>query len=159
MAGLGMENGNIPDSSITASSVYSSYRADQGRLYNQGTYGSWLAGANNYHQWFQVEFGNWTKITRVCTQGRRNAGHWVTKYKLAYGYDSVFYKEYKEEGENAKVRVYCIELKFRRENLVTRGNKFSVFLVPICSPYNLYFLITFADCVTNHRKSCHGRCE
>ena len=114
MAGLGMENDQIPDSAITASSVYGSYRPDQGRLYNQGGSrgsGSWLAGANNYDQWFQVELGDWTKVTRVCTQGRLNGGNWITKYKLAYGYDGVFYKDYKEEGENAKVRVCCVELK------------------------------------------------
>ena len=109
MAGLGMGNEQIPDSAITASSVHSSYRPDQGRLYNQG--GSWIADANNYDQWFQVELGDWTKVTRVCIQGRLNGGHWVTKYKLEYGYDGLFYKEYKEEGENAKVHFYCIELK------------------------------------------------
>jgi len=120
MAGLGMENDKIPDSAITASSVYGSYRADQGRLYNQGGSrgsGSWLAGTNNYNQWFQVALGDWTKVTRVCTQGRLNGGNWVTKYKLAYGYDGVFYKEYKEEGEDAKVRVYCIELTVSERKL------------------------------------------
>ena len=109
MFGLGMENDQIPDSAITASSVHSSYRPDQGRLYNQGGSGgsgSWLAAKNNYDQWFQVELGNWTKVTRVCIQGGLNVGNWVTKYKLDYGYDGVFYKEYKEEGEKAKVRFY-----------------------------------------------------
>ena len=109
MAGLGMENDQIPDSAITATSAHGSYRPDQGRLYNQG--GSWLADTNNFGQWFQVELGDWTKVTRVCTQGRPNGGQWVTEYKLAYSYDGVFYKEYKEEGEKVKVRVYCMELK------------------------------------------------
>lgn len=129
MAGLRMENDNIPDSAITA--VYSSYRADQGRLYNQGGSrgsGSWLAGTNNYDQWFQVALGDWTKVTRVCTQGRLNGGNWVTKYKLQYGYDRVFYKEYKEEGETAKVRFYCIVLKVS-ERKHRHKNKLSMFLM------------------------------
>lgn len=119
MAGLGMENGQIPDSSITASSMYSnSYRPDQGRLYQQaesGGSGSWLAGTNNNNQWFQVNFGGWTEVTRVCTQGRLNGANWVTKYKLAYSYDGVFYKEYREDGDKGKVHVYCSELKFEKE--------------------------------------------
>ena len=133
MAGLGMENDQIPDSAITASSMYSSYRPDQGRLYNQGGSrgsGSWLAAANNHDQWFQVKLGNWTKVTRVCTQGRLNGGNWVTKYKLDYGYDGLFYKEYKER-EKAKVCFYCIELTVsERGELRTKGkNKLSLLLV------------------------------
>jgi len=121
-----MEDDKIPDSAITASSEYGSYRADQGRLHNQGGSrgsGSWLAGTNNNNQWFQVGLGDWTKVTRVCTQGRLNGGNWVTKYKLAYSYDGVFYKEYKEEGDDAKVRVYYIQLKVSISYLGRLGPK------------------------------------
>ena len=104
-----MENNNIPDSSITASSMSNNgYRPGQGRLYQQavsGGYGSWLAGTSNAQQWFQVNFGSWTEVTRVCTQGRLNAAHWVTKYKLAYSYDGVFYRDYKEDGDKGKVMI------------------------------------------------------
>ena len=107
MIGLGLENGNIPDSAITASSIANSYyRADQGRLqaqYESGGYGSWLAGTSNNQQWFQVDFGSWTKVARVATQGRLNAAQWVTRFTLAYSYDGVFYKDYVEEGVYAKV--------------------------------------------------------
>ena len=98
-----MENYQIPDSAITASSMVNKYyRPGQGRLDQQavsGGYGSWLAAKSNNQQWFQVYFGGWTMVTRVCTQGRLNAAHWVTKYKLAYSYDGVFYKDYKEDGD------------------------------------------------------------
>ena len=108
MAGLGLENRNIPDSAITASSFANSYyRPDQGRLqhqYESGGYGSWVPAASNDQQWFQVNFGDWRKVTRVAIQGRLNAGHWVTKFKLAYSYDGVFYKDYNEDGENPKVQ-------------------------------------------------------
>ena len=107
MAGLGLENENIPDSSIKASTIANSYyRADQGRLqaqYESGGYGSWVPAVQNRQQWFQVDFGGWRKVTRVATQGRLNAGHWVTKYSLAYGYDGVFFKDYKEDGDHTKV--------------------------------------------------------
>ena len=43
-------------------------------------------------------------MTRVAIQGRLNAAQWVTKFKLAYGYDGVFFKDYKEDGDTAKVK-------------------------------------------------------
>ena len=101
MAGLGLENGNIPDSAIMASSMHSNtYRPNLGRLHK---YYGWLAGTSNNQQWFQVDFGSWTKVARVSTQGRQNGANWLTKYKLAYSYDGVFFKDYKEDHGNAKV--------------------------------------------------------
>ncbi|KAL9955598.1 hypothetical protein ACROYT_G036941 [Oculina patagonica] len=101
MAGLGLENRNIPDSAITASSMVNVYyKPSQGRLHEQN-YG-WAPSASNNQQWFQVDFGGWTKVTRVAIQGRPNAAWWVKTFQLAYSYDGVFYTSYKEEGE-AKV--------------------------------------------------------
>jgi len=102
MASLGLENNEIPDSSITASSRHSAtYRASQGRLYQQG---SWIAEGNGARQWFQVDFVNWTKVTGVAIQGNSHGWYlWVTKFKLAYSYDEVFFSDYREEAENAKV--------------------------------------------------------
>lgn len=114
MAGLGMENGKIPDSAITASSMANSaYRADQGRLNakaESGGTGSWVPSAHNQQQWLQVNFGGWTKVTRVAIQGRLNAATWVTKFKLAYSYDGVFYQDYKEDGDHVKVLFYYNEI-------------------------------------------------
>lgn len=101
MAGLGLENRNIPDSSITASSMNSAtYSPTLGRLHH---YYGWIAGTSNQQQWFQVDLEGWTKVTRVSTQGRQNAAQWVTKYKLAYSYDGVFYEEYNEDSGQVKV--------------------------------------------------------
>ena len=110
-----MENGNIPDSAITASSFANSYyRADQGRLqaqYESGGYGSWVAATSNNQQWFQVNFGSMTKVARVAIQGCLNAAQWVTKFTLAYSYDGVFFKDYVKKGVSAKVLVIG-ELQF-----------------------------------------------
>lgn len=100
MTGLGLENRKIPDSAITTSSDANGYyKGSNGRLQAQpgnGGYG-WLAAAQNNLQWFQVDFGSWTKVARLAIQGRQNAAHWVTKFKLAYSYDGVFFKEYRED--------------------------------------------------------------
>ena len=82
----------------------SNYIPGQGRLHEQK---GWVASAHNQQQWFQVDFGSWTKVTRVSIQGRQDAAQWLTKFKLVYSYDGVFYRDYKEDGDKAKVTVYC----------------------------------------------------
>lgn len=101
MASLGLENNEIPDSSITVSSRYSynNYRASQGRLYQQG---SWAARENGAEQWFQVDFVNWTRVTGVAIQGSTDS-YWVTKFKLFYSHDGVFFSDYRDDGDNTKV--------------------------------------------------------
>lgn len=100
---LGMQNGKIPDSVITASSEYSSAcKAMNGRLHflrRSGRVGSWLASRLDVYQYLQVNFGDWTKISRVATQGRNDADQWVKSFSLSYGYDSVFFRIYKEDNK------------------------------------------------------------
>ena len=101
MAGLGLESRKIPESAITASSIANAnYKASNGRLQAQpgnGGYG-WVPSSQNNQEWFQVDFGSWTKVVRIAMQGRQNAAQWLTKFKLAYSYDGVFFKEYREDG-------------------------------------------------------------
>ena len=104
-----MQNGKIPDSSISASTEYSSsLKAFNGRLHflpQAGRSGAWAARKNDVYQYLQVNFGDWRKVTRVVTQGRSNYNQWVKSYSLSYGYDNVFFKDYKEDGFK-KVK-YC----------------------------------------------------
>ena len=104
MAGLGLENNEIPDSFITASRDKS--RASQGRLYNQEGWATW-SYIHSQEEWFQVEFVNWTKVTGVAIQGHPYWHWWVTKFKLSYSHDGVFFSDYKEDGDNAKVLSEC----------------------------------------------------
>ncbi|XP_068680517.1 uncharacterized protein, partial [Montipora foliosa] len=101
MAGLGLESGKVPDSAITASSIANAnYKASNGRLQAQpgnGGYG-WIPSSQNNQEWFQVDFGSWTKVARIAIQGRQNAAQWLTKFKLTYSYDGLFFKEYIEDG-------------------------------------------------------------
>ena len=110
MEALGMKSGDIPDSAITASSSANavSYAPSVGRLHflsaGSGRYGSWAAGANNAQQWFQVNFGSWTKVTAIRTQGRQDSSQWVKTYSISYSYDSVFHKTVYNEYGSKKVR-------------------------------------------------------
>ena len=101
---LGMENGAITDKQIKASSQWDSNHAPfQGRLHFQGIIskaGSWSAERNDLNQWLQVDLGSqFTKVTRVATQGRNAYSQWVKRYKLLYSNDGVNFQYYREQGK------------------------------------------------------------
>ncbi|XP_031564417.1 lactadherin-like [Actinia tenebrosa] len=110
---LGMEDGRINDSAITASSVYAAFNHDsfQGRLNNkrdkgpQGYHGSaWSAKVNQVGEYLQVELGLECYITKVATQGRDYlfsavVKQWVKTYSLQYGLDGVAWNNYTTGGE------------------------------------------------------------
>ena len=110
---LGMESGAISDKQIKASSQWDSNHAPfQGRLHFQRIFegGSWLARKNDLHQWLQVDLGSqYTKVTRVATQGRNAVKQWVTKYKLTYSNDGVNFQYYREQGQTTDKVHYCID--------------------------------------------------
>ena len=66
MEALGMEDGRIPDSAISASSFYS-----------EGTH------SNDPQPWVQVDLGKDAMIKKIATQGRRGAYWWVRTYTLS----------------------------------------------------------------------------
>ncbi|XP_022800570.1 uncharacterized protein LOC111338360 [Stylophora pistillata] len=103
---LGMENGAISDSHITASSENGlKWPAKNARLnYPQG--GAW-APKLNPDEWLQIDFLNYrTSVTSVATQGRSigNITQWVSTYRLQYSNLEYYFKYFKEDGTNeAKV--------------------------------------------------------
>ena len=108
---LGMQNGRIPDSAIKASTEYNgASKASNGRLhfqYRSGRHGAWIAKTNDAFQYLQINFGDWTKVTRVAIQGRQDADQWVKSFSLSYGYDGVFFKDY---NENKAKKVICLHM-------------------------------------------------
>ena len=108
---LGMENGAILDWQITASSQWDYNHAPvQGRLYFRATAnkaGSWSAVSSDPSQWLQVDLeSQYTKVTRVATQGREDSPQWVTKYKLQFSNDGENFHYYTEPRQiEIKVRL------------------------------------------------------
>lgn len=109
---LGMESREIPDSQITASSVWVDFyyhrdhRAANGRLNfiaGNGRTGAWSSGSNDLNQWLQVDFQRPTIITGVSTQGRQEQDQYVTKYTISFGDDGSLFYGYKS-GQMLKVR-------------------------------------------------------
>ncbi|XP_078351746.1 lactadherin-like isoform X1 [Oculina patagonica] len=102
---LGMESGLISDDKLSASSEYNADQAaNRGRLhiqYSGGKTGGWVAATNDVNQWLQVDLGSqYTKVTRVATQGRSDYPHWVFNYKLQYSNNGVNFQNYRERGQN-----------------------------------------------------------
>ena len=91
---LGLEDGSIPDESLSASSNWETRQISTpagGRLNkipppaDANTIGAWHPRVADTNQWIQVDLGNPTYVTGVLTQGRYNvAAQWVTKYKVQF---------------------------------------------------------------------------
>ena len=126
---LGMQNKQIPDSAITASSYWHGVnKAYYGRLHflpsSWQVGGGWLSQRNDKDQFFQVHFGDWRKVTRVAIQGRQDADQWVKSFSLSYGYDSSVFQEYTEE-EVKKVSKIMSNKRFHyiKVSGIPSGNK------------------------------------
>ena len=97
-----MENGLLPNSAITASSVYgaSTHRSWEARLNNapKGNSGAWSAASNKAGQWLQIDLGEERLLTNFATQGRPSSPQWVTSYTILFSSDSVTWTEYSKNG-------------------------------------------------------------
>ena len=89
-----MENGDITDTQITASSEWRRTRdylyAYRGRLHlkeAEDMKGAWAAGQKDANQWLQVDLRSYNaRVTGVATQVRQDFKQWVTKYKLQFSF-------------------------------------------------------------------------
>lgn len=99
---LGMQNGRIRATQITASSSWDKNHApNNGRLFFRRTgsrMGAWCARHNNRYQWLSVDFGRAMRVVKIATQGRHDARQWVTQYYLSFSQDNVFFAEYKQNS-------------------------------------------------------------
>lgn len=103
-----MAFGSISDIQITASSqLDGNHSASQARLHFKADgykVGGWSALTSDSNQWLQVDFGSYTKVTRLATQGMDGYNQWVTKYMLQYSDDGMSFHLYKEAtSSSAKV--------------------------------------------------------
>ena len=108
---LGMEDGRIKDSQITASSVLKErsphpWLARLNR--NIPQWGAWcpdITGGNrtekNYDQYIQIDLVNLTKITGIATQGRSYSGgrEYAKDYKISYIRDGGIWNFYQEKNK------------------------------------------------------------
>ena len=98
------ESNSLPNSSITASSVWRQHPGHGpwlARLNNvpkHGITGSWSTDVNKAGEWLQVDLGEERLLTNLSTQGRPSADQWVRSYNISFSSDSVKWEPYKENN-------------------------------------------------------------
>ncbi|XP_027057790.1 uncharacterized protein LOC113684595, partial [Pocillopora damicornis] len=101
---LGMQNGEIKDRQITATSYRAQDFAHYARLKGKKY---WCAKANNKAEYIQVDLGKVKTISKILMQGRGNWYDWVTGFFLHYSYDGQRWKTYAESGDDQQSDSFC----------------------------------------------------
>ena len=112
---LGMENGLILDSQLSASSAKYSYysSATRGRLNStNGTlaserYSGWIAADNDHAPWFQVDFLSNVTVTAMVTQGLASGESYVKEFTVDFNSSEGGHQDYirkNDVGVEASVR-------------------------------------------------------
>ncbi|CAH1239545.1 RS1 [Branchiostoma lanceolatum] len=104
---VGMETGDIPQDSITASSTWRPETAPYYARYASSRYTfdshAWCAAFNDRIQWIQVDLGKPMAVAGVIVQGQQGFPHWVSSFKLLYSLDQKDWMYYQDETGNDKV--------------------------------------------------------
>ncbi|XP_062410864.1 macrophage mannose receptor 1-like [Sardina pilchardus] len=94
MRGLGVEDGNVTDAMLSASSSMSGKGPAQARLNGASC---WMPSTSS-NSWIQVDLGASKKITGVVVQGCPTADFWVTTFKVQTSIDGTQWNDYTEDG-------------------------------------------------------------
>ncbi|XP_067402211.1 coagulation factor V isoform X2 [Emydura macquarii macquarii] len=105
---LGMENGEIKNAQITASSYkkswYSSWEPSLARLNQKGRVNAWQAKSNNNQQWLQIDLLKAKKIIAVATQGCKSMSteQFVKTYAILYSDQDTEWKPYLDNSTSVE---------------------------------------------------------
>ena len=130
---LGIQDGRITRSMLTASSMYNHYYGPwcaRLQAQNRGqTRGGWIAKYRNTKQWLQVDLGTVSIVKRIATQARYDANQWVTSYTVSYSNNGVRFFPYKQ-ARRTRVRMFLfVSTWLVREMHMRRLTLFIVWLV------------------------------
>nr|DBA25392.1 TPA: hypothetical protein GDO54_012926 [Pyxicephalus adspersus] len=102
---LGLEDGRIHYKQLTASSYRENNPPDAGRLNIVPNILNIEPGWSPLHSdkqpYFQIDFLQPTFISAIITQGGRQSGGYITKYRLMYSMDGRVYHNYPNQGQNS----------------------------------------------------------
>ncbi|XP_009996574.1 PREDICTED: coagulation factor V [Chaetura pelagica] len=108
---LGMENGEIKNTQITASSVktswFNTWNPSLARLNQKGKINAWRAKLNNNQQWLQIDLLTMKKITAIATQGVKSvtAENFVKTYVILYSDEGSEWRSY-TDGSSSVAKVF-----------------------------------------------------
>ena len=112
---LGLEEGIVKDSQITASSQRNQlYAAKNARLNFQGRVGrkaAWIAKSNNDQEWLQVDLQHEVDLTGVSSQGRHGCTYnqWVESYTVSHSNNGRYFIDFKQNGD---IKVWILMFSF-----------------------------------------------
>ncbi|XP_074962094.1 coagulation factor V [Phalacrocorax aristotelis] len=108
---LGMENGEIKNTQIKASSVKTSWLntwdPSLARLNQKGKVNAWRAKLNNNQQWLQIDLLTIKKITAIATQGVKSMSseNFVKTYVILYSDQGSEWNSY-TDGSSSMAKVF-----------------------------------------------------
>ena len=110
---LGMEDQQISDSAVTASSTMAPstllYASGNARLHYKGgarRNGGWIPAVSDHSQWLQINFESDRHVTGIATQGYYQGLYYVKSYSLQYVDDRGYLQQYLPEW-HTKVSIMC----------------------------------------------------
>ncbi|KAJ8338950.1 hypothetical protein SKAU_G00357360 [Synaphobranchus kaupii] len=92
--GLGLEDGNVTDAQLSASSSRSGMGPQKARLNGDSC---WMP-LTPTNSWIQVDLGEAKKVTGITIQGCPGADHWVTTFKVQSSTNEIEWTDYTEDG-------------------------------------------------------------
>ena len=99
---LGMENREIPNEAVKASSFWGlenePWQARLNNIQKSGSSGSWSAHRNVIGQYLQIDLGKERVVNKIATQGTPSDDQWVTSYKLLFSSNGAKWNEYQYNG-------------------------------------------------------------
>ena len=137
-----MENREIPNGAVTASSVrglaHEPWQARLNNIETSGSTGSWSTGPTTVGQYLQIDLGKERVVNKIATQGRPSPVlfQWVTSYKLLFSSDGANWNEYQNDGvvKVSAVKVarslaaWATILRSKTWSMSTGGNRSCVLL-------------------------------
>ncbi|KAM8872531.1 uncharacterized protein ACB058_004460 isoform 1-T1 [Synchiropus picturatus] len=93
--GLGVEDRNISDSQLSASSSSRQHPPSHARLNGNSC---WISSGSATSSWIQVNLGQKRKVTGIVIQGCPQLDNWVTKFKLKHSIDGITWTDYTTDG-------------------------------------------------------------
>ncbi|KAI8777902.1 neurexin-4 [Biomphalaria glabrata] len=89
---VGVEDGRIPDSALTASSFHTKRQPKDARVGRSA--GAWSPSIQNAFQWLQVDMAKQYLVTSVYVQGRQGSDEYVMEFFLEYSDDALTWRRY-----------------------------------------------------------------
>lgn len=167
----GLENRQITDSQLSASSFSMGQHPSRGRLNNDvkqisgsTLWDSWCAGTEDRSQYLQVDLGEARNVTGVATQGSV-IGTWVTKYVLHYSLDGYHWETYSSNHSEGESEIFqgnrdgftVHKNMFRSRPITARYVRFNpkgwIPLGHICMRVEIYLCHTYQGCPKPHQVS------